>query len=81
MITLFTQPGCSICRRTKAALEENGIVFESVDIRTGDGFDQLKQAMDHLGHDLPHTMPVLVVGDICYSGEDCLVAVDEGEIG
>ena len=80
MIVLYIQPGCGICHRTKAALDEKEIVYEETNIQEPEGLDRLKNDMARLGNDLPRSMPTLVTDDLSYSGADCLVAIEEGEI-
>jgi|SRR5580658_2606624 Spx/MgsR family transcriptional regulator len=35
MIQLYLKPNCSICRRARALLRENGVAFEEVDLNKG----------------------------------------------
>lgn len=63
-VTIYTQPGCSYCRRTKEFLQECGVAYREVDLTT----DKAGQAfMAQRGYT---ALPVTVIGDTEISGYD-----------
>lgn len=63
-ITVFWQPGCTSCLRTKEFLREHGVAFESVNVRE-DG-----QAMARLAALGARSVPVVARGDAFVYGQD-----------
>jgi len=66
-ITVFWQPGCTSCLRTKEFLRAQGIEFESVNVRE----DQ--QAMARLAALGARSVPVIARGDAFVHGQDLAV--------
>ena len=71
MITLFSND-CAKCRQVKAALEAYGRQFKTTFVD-----EDLAVELFERGH---REMPVLRHGSIEYSGHDCIVALQEGEV-
>jgi len=79
-MTLFTS-GCARCGDVEEALDSAGLVYGKVDVRKPDGPGLLAEALGGSGvymEDLP--MPVLSHGSLLWFGDDCLVAIEEGEL-
>jgi len=62
--TVFWQPGCTSCLRTKEFLRARGIVFESVNVR------EEPQAMARLAALGARSVPVVARGDAFVYGQD-----------
>ena len=54
---VYWQPGCTSCLRAKEFLKENGIPFESINVREDAG------AMEHLARLGAKSIPVITRGD------------------
>jgi glutaredoxin len=63
-LTVFWQPGCTSCLRTKEFLREHGVAFESVNVREG------SQAMKRLTALGARSVPVIARGDAFVYGQD-----------
>ncbi len=63
-ITVYWQPGCTSCLRTKELLREHGVVFESVNVRED------AQAMQRLAELGARSVPVVARGDAFVYGQD-----------
>ena len=66
-ITVFWQPGCTSCLRTKEFLRTQGIEFESVNVRED------PQAMARLAALGARSVPVIARGDAFVYGQDLAV--------
>ena len=75
---LYTTRTCKLCHRVKAAL--TGHDYTEFDLSTTEGHDDLQETLTALELDMPRTMPVLVTRNGLWSGDDCLVAIQEGEL-
>jgi len=64
MFTVFWQPGCTSCLRTKEFLREHGVAFESVNVRED---PQAMQRLIALG---ARSVPVIARGDAFVYGQD-----------
>jgi glutaredoxin len=75
-LKLFTKTHCPQCVHAKRALDEAGIEFITK------GIEDLPEACDAIGMDVRQikSAPVLIQGDSIWTGEDCVVAVEEGEL-
>jgi len=62
--TVFWQPGCTSCLRTKVFLREHGVAFESVNVRED---PQAMQRLTALG---ARSVPVIARGDAFVYGQD-----------
>lgn len=71
MITLFSND-CPVCHQVEAALKAHNRRFKTTRVD-----DEVARMLFERGH---RGMPVLRHGDIEYSGHDCIVALQEGEI-
>jgi glutaredoxin len=63
-ITVYWQPGCTSCLRTKEFLREHGVAFESVNVRED------PQAMAKLAALGARSVPVVARGDAFVYGQD-----------
>jgi glutaredoxin len=63
-LTVFWQPGCTSCLRTKEFLREHGVAFESVNVRED------RQAMERLTALGARSVPVVARGDAFVYGQD-----------
>ena len=75
-IKLFTQPNCPQCVQAKVALEGDGFTFDTL------GIDALPEACEAIGMDITQikSSPVIIQEDMIWTGADCVVAVEEGEL-
>lgn len=64
MVTIYSQPGCSPCRRVKSFLERNNVEFNDVDIASDDA------ARDHVQELGYKQTPVIEANGIHWSGYD-----------
>ena len=74
MMRLYTKPGCPDCEVAEARLKEAGFEFEVVLCETM--ADQIALATD-TGAQM---FPVLMQNGLVFSGDDVLVAIEEGEL-
>ena len=77
---LYTSGNGPHCVAARNALTTAEIDFDEIDIRTQEGFDTLTATMKELQLDIPRSAPVLVHEELAWEGEDCLVAIEEGEL-
>jgi glutaredoxin len=63
-LTVYWQPGCTSCLRTKEFLREHGVAFESVNVRED------AQAMQRLAGLGARSVPVVARGDAFVYGQD-----------
>jgi len=63
-LTVYWQPGCTSCLRTKEFLREHGVAFESVNVRED------PQAMERLAALGARSVPVIARGDAFVYGQD-----------
>jgi glutaredoxin len=63
-ITVYWQPGCTSCLRTKEFLREHGVAFESVNVRED------PQAMQRLAALGARSVPIVARGDAFVYGQD-----------
>jgi glutaredoxin len=63
-LTVYWQPGCTSCLRTKEFLREHGVAFESVNVR------EHPQAMEKLAALGARSVPVVARGDAFVYGQD-----------
>ena len=63
-LTVYWQPGCTSCLRTKEFLREHGVEFESVNVRED------PQAMERLAALGARSVPVVARGDAFVYGQD-----------
>ena len=78
--TLYTSGNGPQCIAIRQALETAEIDFDEINISTTEGFDTLSAKMNELQLDVPRAAPVLVQDEWVWQGEDCLVAIEEGEL-
>ena len=63
-LTVYWQPGCTSCLRTKELLREHGVAFETVNVRED------PQAMQRLAALGARSVPVVTRGDAFVYGQD-----------
>jgi len=79
-ITLYTQKRCPLCVEAKACLTNAGIQFTTVGMDVEK--DSLRKALEAIGLDLAQikAAPVMIQGDMVWTGADCMVAVECEEL-
>jgi glutaredoxin len=63
-VTLYTSRQCSACRQARAYLEQLGIPFQELDVRTS---QRAQKSLARLG---TRSLPVILVGDRAVQGFD-----------
>lgn len=76
---LYVRSNCPACREAKETLTNAGIEYREVDTETEYGHAALIADTGRLGI-VPRAMPVLICGDDIWTGYDCVVAIEEGEV-
>lgn len=80
MITLFTSARCPQCVRVKMALNKANISYQEEPILSD--LSNLTKACKALGIDAKRikSSPVLITDTSIWSGEDCIVAIENEEV-
>jgi glutaredoxin-like YruB-family protein len=62
-VTIYTTPNCSICRKAKEYLAQNGIAFEEIDVASDRrAADEMVQKSGQMG------VPVIIVDGVMLVG-------------
>ena len=81
LIKLFSNQ-CERCMVVVGMLDAQGVVYEYHDINEVERFKALEEAYNKrkLVMRPSQPMPVLVQGVMLWEGEDCVIALEEGEL-
>lgn len=80
MIKLYSTTNCKVCSMVKKALDDSKFRYE---LKSAvDDYDELEQDCLLMNIDIKElkSSPALVAGDLIYEGEDCVEALNEGEL-
>jgi glutaredoxin len=78
-MTLYTKSNCPACSEAKAAIDNAGLQCREISTDDDEGHAEMLADAERLGV-TPRAMPVLIAGDDLWTGYDCIVAVQEGEV-